>query len=51
MHRNEIAPRIRQLAKGFQRIKIKKERVIKLIEARNKSLVLIFFVSIQDALA
>tara|TARA_B100001057_G_scaffold425258_1_gene448567 strand:- start:233 stop:412 length:180 start_codon:yes stop_codon:yes gene_type:complete len=32
-------------------IKNKKEREIKIIEKRNKSLVLIFFVSIQDALA
>jgi|TARA_S200000501_G_scaffold298417_1_gene284969 hypothetical protein len=32
-------------------IKTKKNRVTKIIEMRNKSLVLIFFVSIQDALA
>ena len=36
---------------NYYDVKIKKDRVIKIIEMRNKSLVLIFFVSIQDALA
>ena len=36
---------------NYYDVKIKKDRVIKMIEIKNESLVLIFFVSIQDALA